>query len=115
MSRPAVKTTADLTDREQLLVMLMSELNFGRIERIPIRDGQPCLDKAVAVRNVKLGAEEGSHQAGPSDFRLKDCVVELVGQLRRVQSGTIRKIEVRHGLPAHLQLEQSAHGLGGSR
>jgi hypothetical protein len=113
VSQPASKI--DLTDQERQLVSLISRVSFGRIESILIRDGQPCLKEALVVRDLKLGADDNNERAISEDFRLKDRVIELIGEMRRSKDAIIRKVEVRHGLPVHLQIEEAWDAPGGGQ
>lgn len=110
MTRGAIKTTADLTPRERDLVRRMSELRFGKLEHVLIRDGEPRLERTIVVRDLKIGSrlEDEDFDAPRDHFTLKRPVVELIETLRGLRSGLIRKIEVRSGLPVFLQVQEAA-------
>jgi hypothetical protein len=44
------------------------------------------------------------------DFALKQQIVELIEYIRAVDTGVIRCIEVRHGLPFSMEIENSPEG-----
>ena len=115
MMRGAIKTSADLTPRERDLVGRMSELRFGKLEEIPIRDGEALVERAIVIRDMKLGGrlEDEDFEAPRDHFTLKRPVVELIETLRGLRSGLIRKIEVRSGLPVFLQVQEAADGARG--
>ena len=106
----AVATAASLPPARRRLVRIMQEVNFGWIEDLPIRDGQPVFDPApTVVRQVKFGADNlPRSESRLADFALKQHVVELFTVLDRIGDGMIRRIEVRHGLPFTMTMEESA-------
>jgi len=84
----------------------MQEINFGRIERLGIKNGEPVFDPPPKViREVKFGGDNGSHleKSNPC-FSLKAQVVELFHQFDGISSGQIELIEVKHGLPFRMLL-----------
>jgi hypothetical protein len=85
----------------------LQTLNFGRIEALIVRGGQPVFDPPPRViQKVKMGADNGPRpEVGQSDFRLKDGVIELLEVIARLENGEIRSIEVRCGLPVSAEVE----------
>jgi hypothetical protein len=83
------------------LLELMQSINFGRIERLLIRNGHPVLTpRPKVVREIKFGAENGPRpERGTPDFLLKSHVIKLLALLDEMQSGTIDVLEIKHGLP----------------
>jgi hypothetical protein len=94
-------TKASLSFARRRLVQLMQQINFGRIEALVVRGGEPVLDPPPrVVRELKFGAENGPRpEAAAADFLLKAQVVELLRELDDLGDGTIDLIEVKHGLP----------------
>jgi hypothetical protein len=97
---------SDLLESERTLVELMEELNFGRIERLQLRDGRPILrpfPRVVAA--VKMTGED--HKTD-SEIRsgscLKQPLMDLFALMRRVGDGELLLIEVRHGLPRSVEI-----------
>lgn len=94
------------------LLELMQALNFGRIERLPVRAGEPVLDPLpTIVREVKFGGQNGVRDEWAlGDFALKAPVVELFGEMDRLRDGLIDVLTVKHGLPfnMHVNLEAGA-------
>jgi hypothetical protein len=88
------------TGRTQLL-RLCQTVNFGRIEQLQIRSGEPVFDPAPEViTEIKFGAENGPRpELRAPDFVLKAQQVELFQELDRLGTGRIRVLEVKHGLP----------------
>ncbi|HEV7300622.1 MAG TPA: hypothetical protein VGN72_14755 [Tepidisphaeraceae bacterium] len=90
----------------------MQRINFGRIDGLLIRSGEPVLEGAErpdVVLEVKLGtdAEQGSRpeSSAGGDFALKRPVVDLMAQLDRHPNARIASQAVKHGLPfcAHVE------------
>ncbi len=97
---PAI-TKSSLSDPERRLLGLLQDLNFGRIEHLQVRGGQPIFDPAPhIVRTRKMGTPGGSRaEASLSDFWLKQPAVDLVLTIREIGNGEILTITVMHGLP----------------
>lgn len=101
-------TKGNLLPANRELVSVMQRLQFGRIEGLDIRNGEPILDTARIIREIKLGSEQVPNiLAEQSDFELKGQVVELFEQFMEIRDGSIELIEIRHGLPFRLVIEQS--------
>ena len=97
-------TSLALSPERLALVKLMRELQFGRIENMSIRGGQPILDHDVKiVRVARLGSEDGTSEAASDDYELKQPVRDLFDRLARFENGTVLSLEFRHGLPFVLE------------
>ncbi len=96
------------SDSRQLLIRLMQQLNFGRIEGLAVRGGRPVFDPPPRIiREVKFGAENGPRpEAGRADFALKAQVRELFAQLEELGDGVVRCIEIQRGLPFRMIVEE---------
>ncbi len=99
MGTVAVKS--GLSESRRRLIELMQELEFGRIEALHIRAGNPVLDPSPRIiREVKFAGQNGprvERQLG--DFALKGHVIELFHELDRLGDGVIDVLTVKHGLP----------------
>ena len=105
-----VKKTALSSPRRHLL-QLMQDLHFGRIEGLVVREGEPVLDPPPRMmREIKFGGEEGLRRREPrsDDFALKAQVVEFFEFLDHLGSGTVERLEVKHGLPFRVNVEDTA-------
>jgi hypothetical protein len=100
-------TKSSLTPGSAHLVELMQAVNFGRIEALLIRGGEPVFEPAPRIiQKVKMGADNGPRpEAGYADFRLKGGIVELLELFARLKDGEIRILEVRCGLPVSAEME----------
>src|SRR5262245_27326265 len=92
---------AALPEPRKRLVELMQDLNFGRIEGLVLRDGEPVVDPLPCRRReVEFCSENGPRpELVIEDFVLKAQIVELFDCFDRLQNGSIDAIEVKHGLP----------------
>jgi hypothetical protein len=100
----------DLSARRAGLLQLMQAINFGHIEGLTVREGNPILDPPPRViRDVKFGGENGPRpETGADDFLLKSQVVELFQQFDGLKDGVIAVLEVKHGLPFRMLIEVAA-------
>ncbi len=103
-------TKSSLSAGRRHLVEVMQRLNFGQIEDLEIRRGEPQFNPAPRmVQDIKLGGENGPRpEFRVEDFLLKSQVIELFQHLDRVGDGTVLCLDVKHGLPFKLALEQAA-------
>jgi hypothetical protein len=110
-----LRTTRDLTAAQRRLVQIMSESQFGRIEDLAIRAGQPVFDPGFkVVRVARLGGD--GERMGPlptDDFELKQAIHDLFDELARLGDGVILRLEFRRGLPCLLEITAATIG-GGS-
>ncbi len=99
--------TQDLLPSERELLKAANFLRFGRIEQIPVRGGKLFLEEnAKFIKVLKLGTASSQCEP-PEDFTLRASVVQLFAQLRNVNPGMVRVLEVRHGLPFSVELEET--------
>jgi hypothetical protein len=100
---------SSLSPERRRLIELMQRVNFGRIEGLVVRDGNPILDEKPLPRivvEVKFGGDNGPRpEADSSDFSLKAQVADLFDHLARLCNGRIESLTVKHGLPFGMHLE----------
>lgn len=109
--RPPIRTQ-DLSPQQRSLVDLMREHQFGRVENMSVRKGQPILDRdAKVVRLVRLGGSVGSNAASGAEFELKKPVRNLFDELARLGNGTVMTLEFRHGLPFLIEILRGAESI----
>ena len=102
------RTTRDLTEDERSFVRQMSELGFGRFESLRVARGQIELGgSAKKVRSVKFGGPQ-EIGAKPRDFELKAEAAAFIESIRSLDSAEIRNLEIRHGLPFSMEIEEIA-------
>jgi hypothetical protein len=107
-------TFGDLNDNQRSLVRLMHEHQFGRVENLAVRAGQPVINPNVKIVRVsKLGTLSLRPElAGSEDSELKAPMRELFDELDRLHNGTVVLLEFRHGLP--FMLETTVHRMNTS-
>jgi hypothetical protein len=87
----------------------MAEIGFGRLESVQIERGEVKFNPAPrTIRQLKFGAADqpAQSQLAPAQYSLKRPVADLIEFLRATQHGEIRRLEVRHGLPFSMEIEQ---------
>jgi hypothetical protein len=101
-----ILSTRDLTPVERRLVHALQRVVNGSLENCEIAQGQIRLDPwPVTIRDVRFGP--GSPRmvtASSADFDLKAQLIELIRCIRSVESGLIRSLRIRGGLPAGMEL-----------
>lgn len=102
-------THSALTPCRRRFVGLMQRLNYGRIENLQVRNGEPVFDPPPRViREVKFGRENGPRpEAAKADFALKAEVIDLFAHLEEVGNGVITRLEIQHGLPFRMAFEEA--------
>ena len=110
-SRPPLRPplrTQDLSPKQRTLVDLMSEHQFGRIENIAVRAGEPILGRSVkVVRVIRLGGESGGTRVPlTNEFELKQAVRDLLDELVSLDDGVVLRLEFKRGLPCLLETVQ---------
>jgi len=107
--RPPLRT-GDLSAQQRSIVDLMREHQFGRIENMPVREGQPVLDRDLRiVRAARLGGESSRTKAPcTTEFELKRAVCDLFDELARLDNGTVVRLEFKRGLPWLLETTAAA-------
>lgn len=98
-----------LSECNQWLTEQCQRLNFGQIT-FSVRAGEPDPGRPWRTRRiVKLGSGENGPrvEANLADFELCQEQVALFDALRRVGDGETVTVEVRHGLPFLVEIEQA--------
>ena len=110
-----MRQSGELSAPQLSLLEIMREHQFGRVENMPVRAGQPILDRDLKVVRVAcLGAESGGTKLpGTDEFELKRAVCDLFDELARLGHGTVVRLEFKRGLPC--RLETTPHVTPGAR
>jgi hypothetical protein len=85
----------------------MRQQQFGRIENLRIEAGQPILrpdTKIVCVARIN-GSGDIPDVSIQGELELKPAVRDLLGQLEKLSSAVVLRLEFRHGLPCLLETE----------
>ena len=95
----------DLSPVQRSLVDLMHVHQFGRIENMPVRAGEPIFNSDVkVVRVARFGSGTDGAKVTRTEFELKKQVRALFEELARLENGTVIRLEFRHGLPFLLEI-----------
>ncbi len=88
----------------QMLIRICQVTNFGSIESLAVRDGEPLFNPPpVVMADIKLdGDEEVRPELMLADFVLCSEVRRIMNQLNRLKNGTIERIEIHAGIPRRL-------------
>ena len=103
-------TKAALTPARRLLVELMQDVNFGRVERLEVRDWEPVLDPPPrVVRQIVFGKANGPNARRATDgFVLKKKVAELFEVFDRERSFLILELVIDNGLPVRMAVADTS-------
>jgi hypothetical protein len=82
----------------------MQEINYGRIEGLRVKDGEPVFDPPPTVLRLFLfGRDNAPNEFRGSDgFALKKKVAELFEILDRERSLSIQELMIDDGLPIRM-------------
>ena len=99
---------SDLTFSQRSLLELIQRLNYGRIEGLIVRRGEPVLDPLPRmIRQIKFGGDNGSRPEGAKyDFALKAQVRDFFAHLEALGDGVISCLEIQRGLPFRMTVEE---------
>jgi hypothetical protein len=103
-----IVTKSNLSLSQQRLVELFQKLNFGRIEALKVRSGEPAFDRPPRIiQKLKMGGENGPRpETSLDDFRLNRQTIELFETIAKVGDGEILSIEVKNGLAFAVEVER---------
>jgi len=102
-----IVTNSGLAPARKRLVTLIQELNFGHIEGLRIRDGEPVLDPLpVITKTYLMGGNNEPHPAPQgADFTLKRQVREMFQLFDEEKSFCIKRLTINGGLPIRMDIE----------
>lgn len=115
MNQPISKSS--LSEARCRLVELLQNLNFGRIEGLQVKAGEPSFEPAPRiVRKLKIGGENGPRrETALPDFWLKQQTIEMLEAIAGIGDGHVLTIEVKNGLAFSLEIEHRGVSTGESR
>lgn len=99
-----------LSHSRRSLVELMQDINFGRVEGLAVRGGDPVMDQPPQViREIKLDGANGPRpERRVADFSLKSQHIDLFSVLDKLGDGVVDILVIKHGLPFRMEIRQSA-------
>ena len=90
-----------LTPSHQRLLLLIRTIGFGSIEGLRVAAGQPVFDPPpLVLREVRFEPRQQGRPRTADEITTADLM--LLAELRRVDAGTIQRIDVRYGKPFRL-------------
>lgn len=100
--------TRPLSPACRSLLELIRWVNFGRIEELAVRGGDPVFDPPPrVVRAVRLAQPGPSrHQSTRTPSTLRREEIGLVQELATIGTGVIHVIKIHDGLPVALEIHQ---------
>ena len=100
----------DLSTARQRLIDEMQRINFGKLTGLCIHKGEPHFDPPpLRVYELKFGGDNGPRpELSKTDYALKDQVHELFAMLEDIGDGVVSAIEIKHGLPFRMIVEEVA-------
>jgi hypothetical protein len=104
---PDIPRFSALSPARQKLVRISQAVDFGELQSIPVRDGDPIFDgTSLAILDAKLDKDEMPRsELCLTDFTLTAEVIRLMSRLDAIKSGTILRLEVRAGIPRRLVIQ----------
>ena len=92
---------SQLSPPRQKLVRMCQTVNYGQIQGVVVRGGDPIFEPApVVVIDAKLYRDdEPRPELALDDFALRDEVRRLMARFDEMREGMIERIEVRAGMP----------------
>ncbi len=102
-----------LSAARQALVRLFQSTNFGYIEGLEIRGGEPVFNPApIVFQELKLdSANQPLPETDLPDFDLRTELVRLMYELDQLRDGVIERIDVRYGIPRRVVVERPIAGV----
>ena len=95
---------SQLSVPRRALVRLCQTIDHGCIENLEVKNSEPIFDPLpVMLKDVKLDSDEGPRpELALEDFAVSDEVFRLITLLDEMKCGTIRRVEVRAGIPRRI-------------
>lgn len=103
----------NLSREKKRLIKLMRLINFGRIEHLVFRNGQPVFDPVPRfICKIKTQIKHNQKPViNKDDFTLKKEIWELFKNMTLISNGTILSIEIQYGLPVRIDVERNPANL----
>ena len=104
---PSITQFRQLSGPRKALLRLFQTVNFGHIDGLEVRGGEPVFNPAPLVFvELKLDAEESPRRERDlGTFDLRAEAIRLLDELDRLGNGTVERIDVRHGIPRRMIVE----------
>lgn len=105
----SLHTKRQLSTARRSLIEVFQRVNYGRIEGLTVRCGEPVLDPMPRViHEYKFQSDNGPRpETRKPDFLLKRQVIEFLERLDEIHDGVIPSIEIQRGLPFRMTVEET--------
>ncbi len=93
--------STSLTPAQRRLVEFIHPVNYGRIEGLAVRNGQPVFDPPPRrLFQEKFSAKKQTEpKPSPAELATKPQVAQLIERLSSLSDETVVSIEIQNGLP----------------
>ena len=98
------KTFGALSPAQQRIIRRMHEMGFGKIRNLPVIHGEPNLAEATFTTRRKLTSPNVACKM-EDDIELKSPHFEFFRTCEVIQNGIIACLEIQHGVPCHLEID----------
>lgn len=99
-----------LSSNRKRLVEMMQELNFGRIDLLHIKRGEPCfMPPPLVFKDIDLSSHKDNESNTcclDTDFVLKKQIVVLFDYLEKEGDCIVHSLIVQNGLPVRMKIEK---------
>lgn len=104
---------SQLSAPRRALVRLFQSINFGHVEGLEIRGGEPVFNPApIVTTEIKLDVPNASPaETDLPDFELRSELTRLLEELDRIGDGVIERIDIRYGVPRRALIERPIQGV----
>jgi hypothetical protein len=99
---------SQVSQPRQALIRLCQTINHGSIEDLQVEHSEPVFDPwPLILKDVKLDSDEGPRpELALGDFVVSDEILRLMSHLDEMKGGTLRRVEVREGIPRRIVFRQ---------
>ena len=95
---------SELSADEQVLVLAMRGVQFGRFENLRVQSGKPVFDPPPRLIKVKrIGSADESTVSASEDWFLKEPIIDLLLEITAIRNGTVTRLEFRRGQPCLIE------------
>ena len=105
--RYKVETNQALSPGCLRLLRLFQSVEYGRVENLSIRDGEPVEGPVTIIRSIRTDKDGTDQRKAAQGFSLKKQHVVFFRELAKVGTGVVRRIDVQNGLPLRMEVEET--------
>ncbi|MHB1002025.1 MAG: hypothetical protein ACYC27_22520 [Armatimonadota bacterium] len=98
-----------LSKEQRRLLLLMKEINYGRIESLAIRNGNPVFDRSTKVIRYIKFSEGDQNTVQRSDLLHKPQISKFLGYINGLDNNLLELLEIKDGLPFLMNIVENLH------